>query len=243
MVLSPRSPTPSSAWTRFPPRCGGNVPSAIRLAVPSASSRLHDAAVSTVRRALAGADLGAGGGRLLWHSLPDGLQLVQCRGTDIPMLVASGVVDVGLTGYDVTVERAIATGDQLDVRSLAPARASLVCLVSPPGRRRIKLLYTEYPNLTRSWTRSTLAFQNVQIVHLHGSIEGLVSLDPQSGGVVLVTTGETLRANGLVVEVPIMATDLCVVRRDTTVSAIGSLAIDRLPSLAMPRFVRSAATV
>ena len=218
------------------------MPTTIRLAVPSASSRLHDTAMSTLRKALAGADLGAGGGRRLSHSLPDGLQLVQCRGADIPMLVASGVVDVGLTGYDVTVEGTVATGDLLDVRSLAPARASLVCLVSAPGRRRIKLLYTEYPNLTRSWARSTLAFQSVRIVHLHGSIEGLVSLDPQAGGVVLVTSGETLRANGLVVEVPILATDLCVVRRDTAVSAVGRLAIDRLPSLAMPRFVRSKAT-
>lgn len=193
--------------------------------------------MSAIRTALPEVKAVTDGDRVLAKTLPSGLKLAFCRGRDVPMLVANDFAHIGLTGYDAVVEWAVAAGERLDVRSLAPTRASQVCLVTAPGRVETRRLYSEYPRLTRCWANATLAYRTAEIVHVNGSAEGLVALDSRSSGVVLVTSGETLRANALVVEHPILATDLCVVMRSDHASrSIGDLDLDGLPRLAMPQF-------
>jgi ATP phosphoribosyltransferase len=209
----------------------------MRLAVPSPTSRLHPVAFAALEAALG--DLGPPStrGRALVQRLPSKLELLYCRGTDVPQIVARGVADAGLTGYDMAIETSLGTGVRLEMRSLAPARSSFVCYVTVSYRAPISLIYSEYPHLARSWIAATHDLNSAEIITLHGSIEGVVKVDEAAGGIVLVTSGETLQANGLGCCVPIVATDLCIVRRGSEPTAIGDLVLDTLPQLSLPQFV------
>jgi ATP phosphoribosyltransferase len=180
----------------------------------------------------------------LLDSLPDGPQLVYCRGTDVGVLLALGVVDIGLTGYDMIAE-AVASGRPPPfIWSLAPARTSYVCLLKPEQRTTIKRVYTEYPHLARAWLNRSRVFSEADVVTLHGSIEGVVALDDQSAGVLLVTSGETAKANGLDVCLPLLVTDLCLVAYAQPPSPSGILCgldIGSLPTLELPEFCRVSA--
>ncbi len=73
--------------------------------------------------------------------------ILLCRASDVPQIVALEVADVGLTGYDVAVEWALANDRELDIRDLGPSRASFVCFVTVPGRQ-VGRIYSEYPAIT-----------------------------------------------------------------------------------------------
>jgi hypothetical protein len=76
-----------------------------------------------------------------------------------------------------------------------------------------------------------------ELVITHGSSEGVISVDDRSAGVLLVTSGRTARENGLDLTIPLMETDVCVVRpMDSDVEALGTLPLDTLPALALPAF-------
>lgn len=88
----------------------------------------------------------------------------------------------------MAVETTLSTGAALDMRSLAPARTSFVCLLAPPGRTGTQVIYTEYPFLTRAWVRVSRQYHDVEIITTHGSTEGLARVDDRAAGVVLVTS-------------------------------------------------------
>lgn len=206
----------------------------MRLAVPSVSSKLHQVSLAAIDSLSAGRarDLPTRALRLL---LDNGTELLFCRGRDVPGLVAHGVADAGLTGYDMTVEWMLGSHSGLDVRSWTPSRLSFVAFVAVPGRR-VARIYTEYPEITCRWIASTRRYAGVGVVPLHGSSEGIIRADPEGGGVVLVTTGSTLRANDLPTPVPLLATDLCVVRRQPDGTAVGGVPLNSLPELGLPSF-------
>lgn len=214
----------------------------IRLAVPSPASKLHAVAFAAVER-LVGATLRYphDSRELVLRSDDHRVELVMCRATDVPALVTQGVVDAGLTGYDVAVENALATGVVLDMRSLAPARTSFVCLLSPPERFDIGVIYTEYPHITRAWARTSSRYGDIEIVPTRGSTEGVIQVDERAAGVALVTSGRTAQANNLEVRAPILATDLCLVTADRARSIGTGLSLDALPRLSMPRLCDGAA--
>jgi ATP phosphoribosyltransferase len=89
----------------------------LRIATPSPTSRLYGAAAEALNRVLGTPT--APHGRVLLESLADGSQLVYCRGTDVGVLVALGVVDVGLTGYDMVAESTANGRPTPTIRSLA----------------------------------------------------------------------------------------------------------------------------
>jgi ATP phosphoribosyltransferase len=209
----------------------------LRIAVPSPTSRLHSVAAEALNSLLGRPT--SPSGRVLLEPLGGGTQLVYCRGTDVGVLVALGVADVGLTGYDMIAEAA-ASGIRASplIWSLAPARTSYVCLVKPESRKQVRRIYTEYPGLTRAWLACSDIFGGAEVVTLHGSSEGVIALDKQSAGVILVTSGETAQANGLDMRLPLMATDLCLAAREEPAARLGRLDMAALPILELPEFCR-----
>lgn len=202
------------------------------VAVPSPSSRLYGPVADIVGSRFAGLD--EAHPRSLWHrSGAD--SLIQCRGFDIPELVASGAVDIGITGYDVCVEWCLTTGEALTIRALPPARTSFVTYCTVAGRKP-RTIYTEYPAITRAWMASCANLRPMRIVRLHGAAEGLIRADDNGAGVLLVTSGQTLAANGLDVEVPLLATDVCVVTRTASLSEVTLIDLRALPVLPLPSF-------
>ncbi|MEU5828640.1 hypothetical protein [Micromonospora tulbaghiae] len=199
------------------------------IAAPGPSSRLFGPASEVVGRLLSG--LNGTGSRSLWHRAgPD--VLVQCRGFDVPELVASESVDAGVTGYDVCVEWSLAHDESLALYALPATRTSFVTYCTVVGRK-VETIYTEYPAITAAWLRAHARQNSARIVRMRGSTEGIIRVDDHGAGVLLVTSGQTLAANGLDMDVPLLATDMCLVTRASSVDrgvAAG------MPVLPMPSF-------
>jgi ATP phosphoribosyltransferase len=182
----------------------------VRICAPSLSSRLHQPAYAVLRDAFGLEREIEQHRRLRIETGRD--EILLCRGADVPTIVASGVAEVGLTGYDVAVEWALANGQELDVRDLGPQRSSFVCFVTVPGRT-IGRIYSEYPAITARWLNASNRYGNASTVLMHGSSEAVIAADPIAGGVLLVTSGATLQENNLSDAFPLLATDLCLVSR------------------------------
>lgn len=209
----------------------------MRLALPSSTSRAYDAVRGVLDDVLAPPepivmpDL-----RTLTRTVSPELDVLFCRGTDVPAILSAGAADVGLTGYDMAVEHSLRTGAPLDIRPLGPIRTSFVTFESVQGRR-VERIYTEYPSITRAWVAATKQFADAELIVTHGSSEGVISVDERSGGVLLVTSGRTARENGLDLTIPLMETDVCVVRpAGSDVESLGTLRLDALPALGLPAF-------
>ncbi|WP_158289860.1 hypothetical protein [Micromonospora sp. S4605] len=208
------------------------------VAVPSPSSRLYGPVADIVGSRFAGLD--EAHRRSLWHRMGAD-SLIRCRGFDIPELVASGAVDVGITGYDVCVEWCLANDQPLTIRALPPARTSFVTYCAVAGRKP-RTIYTEYPAITRAWLDACANLRSMRIVRLNGATEGVIRADDSGAGVLLVTSGQTLAANGLDVEVPLLATDVCVVTRTPSCSGGTLIDLPALPVLPLPSFATQRAS-
>ncbi|WP_349877194.1 hypothetical protein ABIH81_24300 [Micromonospora sp. HUAS YX12] len=202
------------------------------VAVPSPSSRMHGPVADFIGSRFPGLDKAHP--RSLWHRL-GAESLVHCRGFDIPELVASGAADIGITGYDVCVEWCLANGDGLALHALPPARTSFVTYCTMTGRTP-RTIYTEYPAITRAWLAACANRRPTRIVRLHGATEGVIRADDDGAGVLLVTSGQTLAANGLDVEVPLLATDVCIVTRTSPPTGQTLFDLPAMPVLPLPSF-------
>ncbi|MFG3577821.1 type 2 periplasmic-binding domain-containing protein [Micromonospora chersina] len=207
------------------------------VAVPGSSSRLYGLVADAIGSRFAAND--EAHPRSLWHRVGAD-SLIHCRGFDIPGLVASEAVDIGITGYDVCVEWCLASGQSLTIRALPPARTSFVTYCTVAGRTP-HTIYTEYPAITRAWLSANANPQPMRIVRLHGSTEGVIRADDTGAGVLLVTSGQTLAANGLDVEVPLLATDVCVVTRTPPPAGQTPIDLRSLPVLPLPSFCQAPA--
>lgn len=182
----------------------------MKICAPSLSSRLHEPAYAVLREVLGIEEKIEQHRRLRVQAGQH--EILLCRGSDIPTIVASGVADVGITGYDVAVEWALANDERLEVRDLGPRRSSFVCFVSVPGRS-VGRIYSEYPAITARWLAASSRYRDASTVLMHGSSEAVIAADPIGGGVLLVTSGATLEENDLSDAFPLLATDLCLVAR------------------------------
>lgn len=120
------------------------------------------------------------------------------RTDDIPVLVAEGAIDMGITGSDLVLESGTEVVTRLD---LGMGRCKLALCVpesSPitnPSQLHGKRLATSFPNITQNYLREHQA--EVHVVTLGGSVEIMVTLGLADAIVDLVETGSTLAANQL----------------------------------------------
>jgi ATP phosphoribosyltransferase len=126
------------------------------------------------------------------------IELLFVRTEDIAELVADGVADVGITGIDLLAE-AEATLDVLlelgygrcRLAAAVPNASDLVKVKHFAGQR----IATSHPTVTTRYF--TGAGIDVTVVPLRGSVEVATKLGVADGIVDLVSTGSTLRVNGL----------------------------------------------
>ena len=120
------------------------------------------------------------------------------RAADVPEYVQDGVVDCGVTGIDLVRERGADVEILLELgfgactlQAAVPAEASAQTLGDLAGAR----VATVYPSLTRS----LLAEHGVEVdlVEVTGSVEVAPRLGLADAIVDLVSSGNTLRTNGL----------------------------------------------
>lgn len=129
------------------------------------------------------------------------LDIVKVRSFDVVTLVASGAVAFGITGSDVIYEfpsQEIYTPVDLQIgvcRMSLAASADFVAHPSPVKPSHVKVV-TKYPQITRRYF-SAHGIQ-AECIKLNGAMEIAPQLGLSQRIVDLVSTGDTLRANGLV---------------------------------------------
>jgi ATP phosphoribosyltransferase len=120
------------------------------------------------------------------------------RTEDIPVLVAEGAIDMGLTGSDLLAESQADVVTRLD---LGVGKCKLALCVSEdgdittPAQLHGKRIATSFPNVTRNYLKKHNA--DVHMVQLSGSVEVMIALGVADAIVDLVETGSTLAANRL----------------------------------------------
>lgn len=167
----------------------------IRIALPN-KGRLAESAKELLERA--GLEFDMTHERSLVAALGEDFQALFVRANDIPEFVADGAADVGITGRDLVEE----SGRDLEVLlDLGFGRCRLAVAVReeeagdvaalPAGTR----VATTFPRLTRRFFEA--AGTRVEIVPISGAAEIAPHLGVAEVIVDLVSTGSTLKLNGL----------------------------------------------
>jgi ATP phosphoribosyltransferase len=171
----------------------------ITVAVPK--GRLLDEASGLFERALGVSPKALlSGTRKLAADAPEaGLRFISIRAADVASYVEHGAAAVGVAGLDVLREEPRDLYEPLD---LGIGRCSVI-VAWPRGRKALPKgvaprIATKYTNLASA--HFAARGLPAEIIHLHGSIEVAPSLGLADGIVDITETGETLKANGLVVE-------------------------------------------
>lgn len=115
--------------------------------------------------------------------------------SDVPAYVERGAADVGVAGKDILLEYAPSVYELLDL-NIGTCRMCVAALEGfrddPDRRLRVA---TEFPRIARSYYSAQS--RDIDVVHLHGSIEIAPILGLTDVIVDIVETGTTLRENGL----------------------------------------------
>ena len=134
------------------------------------------------------------------------------RAQDVPTYVSLGAADMGVVGRDVLLEQESDLYQMLDL-GIAGCRLALAAkdpaVLSKNGTIRVA---TKYPNLARAFFLKK--GKACSVIKLYGSVELAPLVNLADAIVDLVSTGETLRANGLtILEEILKSTALLVVNR------------------------------
>ncbi|MGA2151165.1 MAG: ATP phosphoribosyltransferase [Geobacteraceae bacterium] len=138
--------------------------------------------------------------KLIFENRAQRMRYMIVRATDVPTYVEYGCADLGIVGKDTLLEQEKDLYEPLDLkfgycRMVVAEPAELSRNDDPAGWTSIRIA-TKYPNFTEKYF--TGKGVQVEIIKLYGSIE-LAPLVGLSERIVdLVSTGETLKQNGLV---------------------------------------------
>lgn len=141
-----------------------------------------------------------------------GRTFLAVRAQDVPTYVSQGAADIGIVGRDVLMEQEADLYQMLDL-GIGPCRLVLASkdpdILSKNGTIRVA---TKYPNVTRAFFMSK--GRACSVIKLYGSVELAPLVNLADAIVDLVSTGETLRANGLgILDEIVKSTGLLVVNR------------------------------
>ena len=147
----------------------------------------------------AGLEIRAAGPRALTASLGGEFQALFVRAQDIPEFVADGAADAGVTGYDLIQESGRALDELADLEfgrcRLAVAAREDSGVVSLDDIGAGMRVATVFPRITRNFFAGRGAA--VEVVPVSGAAEIAPHIGIADVIVDLVSTGSTLRVNGL----------------------------------------------
>ncbi len=123
------------------------------------------------------------------------LRFILAKPMDVPTYVEHGVADLGIAGKDVMLE------EERDVYELLDLRISgcYLAVAGLPGTKMSDVapkIATKYPNVASSYFREQ--GEQVEIIKLNGSIELAPLIGLADRIVDIVSTGRTLKENGLI---------------------------------------------
>lgn len=166
----------------------------LTLALPK--GRIMDEAVNLLIRAGYVIPKGLHGqSRKLMLELPEEkIAFFLAKPMDVPTYVEYGVADVGIVGKDVLMEEQRDVYELMDLK-IGSCRLSVAGLgqQSKPLTSRVA---TKYPRLAERYFKEQ--GEQVEVIHLNGSVELAPLMGLADRIVDIVSTGRTLRENGLV---------------------------------------------
>ncbi|WP_305044050.1 ATP phosphoribosyltransferase [Geoalkalibacter sp.] len=138
--------------------------------------------------------------KLVFENREDGLRFMAVRATDVPTYVEYGCADIGVVGKDTLLEQGKDLYEPLDLKfgycRLVVAEPRELRRNDDPANWSNIRVATKYPNITERYFAARGV--QVELIKLYGSIE-LAPLVGLSERIVdLVSTGATLRDNGMV---------------------------------------------
>jgi ATP phosphoribosyltransferase len=178
---------------------GKNVNDYITIAIPK--GRILDESVAMFKKIGIDCEELLGNSRkLIFENPVQRMRYMIVRATDVPTYVEYGSADLGIVGKDTLLEQEKDVYEPLDLkfgycRMMVAEPAGLANDDDPAKWSNIRIA-TKYPNVTEKYFAGKGV--QVEIIKLYGSIE-LAPLVGLSERIVdLVSTGETLKQNGLV---------------------------------------------
>jgi ATP phosphoribosyltransferase len=169
----------------------------LRIAVPS-KGRLRDRSVEILRGA--GLRFRLSGRRLFSVCSDTDTRIIFSNVQDIPVLVAEGVVDLGITGSDQILEKRV---DVIEHQKLGfgKCRVSVAAHKDSPIRKPEdlsgKVVGSSFANLAADYFRDK-GIEDVHIISIEGAVEVMVLLGLVDAIVEIVETGNSLLENDLV---------------------------------------------
>ena len=138
--------------------------------------------------------------KLVFENRDQGYRFMAVRATDVPTYVEYGCADIGVVGKDTLLEQEKDLYELLDLKfgycRLVVAEPKELKEQDDPANWSNIRVATKYPNVTEKYFASRGI--QVELIKLYGSIE-LAPLVGLSERIVdLVSTGATLRDNGMV---------------------------------------------
>ncbi len=165
----------------------------MRIAVPS-KGRLRDPAIVLLEDAGLGPET-PGDRALAFPCRNAPVEGLLVRADDVPEYVQDGVVDCGITGLDIVRESGARVTELLrlgfghcTLEAAVPEESPVTAVADLDGAR----VATSFPRLAREFLPSS-----IELVDVHGSVELAPRLGLADAIVDLVSSGSTLRTNGL----------------------------------------------
>lgn len=172
-------------------------PEALRIALPS-KGRLRDGALDVLRRA--GLSFRVAGRRLFADCTRTGTRIIFSNASDIPVLVAEGVVDLGITGSDQVAEKGVAVEIARQL-GFGRCRLSVAVHKDAPYQRPKDLagrvVGSSFVRLANAWFEAN-GVADVHVLEIRGAVEVMVLLGLVDAIVEIVETGDSLVENDLV---------------------------------------------
>ncbi|WP_100332305.1 ATP phosphoribosyltransferase [Bacillus xiapuensis] len=168
--------------------------SMITIAMPK--GRIFEEAAELLRKAGYQLPLEFAESRKLIIEVPEeNLRFFLAKPMDVATYVEHGVADLGIAGKDVLLEEERDVYELLDLQ-ISPCYLAVASLPDTSMNEVAPKIATKYPNIASTYFREQ--GEQVEIIKLNGSIE-LAPLIGLSDRIVdIVSTGRTLKENGLV---------------------------------------------
>ena len=123
------------------------------------------------------------------------IRFILAKPMDVPVYVEHGVADIGIAGKDVLLEQHRVVHELLDLKISK-------CYIASAGLPNTRMndiaprIATKYPNIAMKYYKGI--GEQVEIIELNGSIELAPMIGLADRIVDIVSTGRTLKENGLV---------------------------------------------
>lgn len=133
--------------------------------------------------------------RLILNVPEENIRFILAKPMDVGTYVEHGVADVGIAGKDVMMEEERDVFEVLDLK-ISKCHLAVAGLPNTKMSDVAPRVATKYPNVASKYFREQ--GEQVEIIHLNGSIELAPLIGLADRIVDIVSTGQTLKENGLV---------------------------------------------